>query len=73
MATKGVDVKSSGGQLTTAGLSGKTVTNVLVHKHGAVMVFEVVFSGGSAFLKHKQGVAEIGGTIEWGTGTQVTL
>jgi len=70
MATKGVDVTSSAGQLANAGLSGKTVTNVIVHKHGSVMAFEIVFSGGSAFLKERQGKAEIGGTIEWGTGKE---
>lgn len=73
MATKGVDVKSSGSQLTAAGLSSKTVTGVTVHQHGSVTAFEITFSGGSAFLKHRQGLAEIGGTIEWGTGTAVTF
>lgn len=70
MATKGVDVRSSASQLTNAGLSGKTVTDVLVHRHGSVMAFEIVFSGGSTFMKERNGHAEIGGTIDYGTGKE---
>ena len=73
MATKRIDTRTSSDQLTPAGLSSKTVTNVFVHKHGSTIVFEIVFSGGSTYLKTNSGLAEVGGTIEWGTGTQVTL
>ena len=55
--------------LTTSGLSSKTVTDVVVTTHGAVVAIEVVESGGSHFVKVKQGVIEVGGTLEWGTGT----
>ncbi len=72
MATKRIDTRTSASQLTPSGLSAKTVTDVFVHQHGSVTVFEIVFSGGSTFLKHRQGLAEIGGTIEWGTGTAVS-
>lgn len=71
MATARIDTKTSASQLTNAGLSSKTVTDVFVHKHGSVTAFEIVFSGGSSFLKHRQGLTEIGGTIDWGTGTAV--
>lgn len=69
MATKRIDTKTSASQLTSAGLSSKTVTDVFVHQHGSVNCFEIVFSGGSTFLKDRQGLVEIGGTIDWGTGT----
>ena len=73
MATARIDTKTSSSQLTTAGLSSKTVTDVFVHQHGSVTAVEIVFSGGSSFIKHRQGLVEVGGTIEWGTGTQPTL
>lgn len=69
MATKRIDTRTSSSQLTPAGLSSKTVTDVFVHQHGSVTAFEIVFSGGSTFLKYRQGLVEIGGTIDWGTGT----
>lgn len=69
MATKRIDTRTSADQLTPSGLSSKTVTNVFAHQHGSVNVFEIVFSGGQCFLKERQGLMEIGGTIEWGTGT----
>jgi len=54
--------------LSDSGLSGKTVTDITVEQHGSVTVIEVAYSGGSQFIKEKQGLVEIGGTIEWGTG-----
>jgi hypothetical protein len=70
MAVKGVDLsRTSIDHITNAGLTSKTVTGVKVHQHGSVTVFEIVFSGGSTFLKERSGLAEVGGTIEWGTGT----
>ena len=73
MVTKRIDTKSSASLLTASGLSGKTVTDVFVHQHGAVTVFEIVFSGGISFMKYRQNLAEVGGTIEWGTGTAAIL
>jgi len=32
----------------------------------------VVFSGGSVFIKERQGMVEVGGTLDFGTGTLVT-
>ena len=55
--------------LTASGLSGKTVTDVVVTQHGIVTVIVIVYSGGSQFIKEKQGLVEVGGTLEWGTGT----
>ena len=69
MATKRIDTKTSSSMLTASGLSGKTVTDVFIHQHGSVSVIEVVFSGGQSFIKHRQGLLEVGGTIDWGTGT----
>ena len=54
---------------TASALSGKAVTAVEVYQHGAVEVVEISFSGGSQFIKLKQGVVEVGGTAEFGTGT----
>jgi deoxyribose-phosphate aldolase len=50
-------------------LSGKTVTDVVVTQHGIVTAIEIVYSTGSQFIKEKQGLVEVGGTLEWGTGT----
>lgn len=69
MATKRIDTHTSASGLTASGLSAKSVTDVFAHQHGSTNVFEIVFSGGSTFLKERQGLMEIGGTIEWGTGT----
>jgi hypothetical protein len=41
------------------------------YQHGNVIVFEISYSGGSQFLKVQQFKAEVGGTAEWGTGTQI--
>ena len=57
--------------LTASGLSGKSVTDVLITQHGSVTVIEVAYSGGSQFVKEKQGLVEVGGDLNWGTGTQV--
>ena len=57
--------------LTTSGLSAKTITDVIVTEHGSVTVVECVEAGGSHFIKFKQGVVEVGGTLEFGTGTVV--
>jgi hypothetical protein len=64
-ATKSVSI------LTASGLSSKTITDVIVTLHGSVVVVECVESGGSHFIKEKQGQIEVGGTLEWGTGTSV--
>ena len=69
MPTKRIDTKTSASMLTPAGLSSKTVTDVFVHQHGSVTVIEIVFSGGSSFIKSRSGLVEVGGTLEWGTGT----
>jgi hypothetical protein len=58
--------------LTSSGLSGKSVTDVIVTIHGSVTVVEVVYSGGSQFIKMRQGQVDVGGTLDWGTGTLVT-
>lgn len=55
--------------LSASGLSGKTVTDVIVTQHGSVTAIEVVFSGGSQFIKERQGMVEVGGDLNWGTGT----
>ena len=55
--------------LAASGLSGKSVTDVIVTQHGSVTCIEVAFSGGSQFIKEKQGIVEIGGDLNWGTGT----
>ena len=69
MATKRIDTRTSLDHITNAGLGSKTVTSVFIHQHGSVNVVEIVFSGGSSFIKERQGLMEVGGTIDWGTGT----
>jgi hypothetical protein len=62
--------RTSASQLTASGLSGKTVTDVLVTQHASVTVIEIVFSGGSKFIKVKDNnQVEVGGTLDFGTGT----
>jgi hypothetical protein len=56
--------------LTTSGLNGKAVTDVVVTQHGSVTAIEVVYSGGSQFVKERQGIVEVGGDLNWGTGTR---
>jgi hypothetical protein len=56
---------------TASGLSSKAITAVEVYQHGAVEVVEISFSGGSQFIKLKQGVVEVGGTAEWDSGVKV--
>jgi deoxyribose-phosphate aldolase len=48
-----------------------SVTDVILTQHGSITAIEIVYSGGSQFIKEKQGVVEVGGTIEFGTGTVV--
>jgi hypothetical protein len=64
-ATKSVSV------LTPMGVNGKTITDVIVTQHGSVTAVEVVYSGGSQFVKFKQGIIDAGGTLDFGTGTIV--
>jgi hypothetical protein len=59
--------------VTTAGLGSKTITDVIVTEHGSVTVVEVTENSVSHFIKFKQGVLEVGGTIDWDSGTKVTL
>jgi hypothetical protein len=57
--------------LAASGLSGKAVTDVIVTQHGSVNVIEIAYSGGSQFVKEKQGLVEVGGDLNWGTGVPV--
>jgi Holliday junction resolvase len=59
--------------LTTSGLSSKTITDVIVTVHGSVVAIECVEAGGSHFIKVKQGVIEVGGTLDFDTGTKVSF
>lgn len=58
----------------TSLVGAKTITSAFAYKHGSVNVFELGFSDASTnFLKvANNGVVEIGGTLEMGTGTKVT-
>lgn len=57
------------GILGSSGLSGKSITDIHVSRAGSVVSVEVSYSGGSTFIKMRQGQVEVGGTIEWGSGT----
>lgn len=57
------------GVLGPSGLNGKSITDVHISHAGNVTAIEISYSGGSTFLKVRQGQIEIGGTIEWGSGT----
>lgn len=72
MADKKTACTKSVSVLTASGLSSKSVTDVIITWHGAVAAIEVVYSGGSQFIKVKQGLVDVGGTLDFGTGTQVS-
>lgn len=72
MADKKTACTKSVSVLTPSGLNAKSVTDVIVTIHGVVTAVEVVYSGGSQFIKMKQGQVDVGGTLEWGTGTLVS-
>jgi hypothetical protein len=57
--------------VAASGLSGKAITDVTVSQHGSVTAIEVTYSGGSKFIKERQGLVEVGGDLNWGSGTQV--
>ena len=71
MASKSQSIRSFS-VLTASGLNAKTVTDVIVTQHGSVTAIEVVFSGGSVFIKERQDMVDVGGTLDFGTGTLVT-
>jgi hypothetical protein len=54
-------------------LNGKVITNVKASARASVTVIEFVGTdpGNSIFLKVRNGEVEIGGTVDWGTGTQI--
>lgn len=57
------------GILGPSGLNAKSITDIHVSHAGNVTSVEISYSGGSTFLKFRGGQFELGGTIEWGTGT----
>lgn len=57
--------------IKNSGLSGKSITSLDAFVHGTTYVLLVGYSGGSTYLKWKQGSFEYGGTQDWGTGTRV--
>jgi hypothetical protein len=54
---------------TPAGLGSKTITAVNVVQHGSVTGIEVVEGSTSHWIKSRQGLLEVGGDINWGSGT----
>lgn len=58
----------------TALIGAKTISAAYAYKHGSVKVVEFLFSDASTnFIKiGAGGVMEIGGTLEFNTGTQLT-
>lgn len=53
-------------------LNGKKIANVKASALASVTVLEFVATDGSSTLiKARHGEVEIGGTLEWGTGTQI--
>lgn len=59
--------------LSLLGFGAATLTSAYAYKHGVVTVFEFNLSNSTTvYLKHSSnGILEIGGTLELGTGTQV--
>jgi hypothetical protein len=55
--------------LGSSGLNGKSITGLKVTQHGVVVAIEISYSGGSQLVKVKQTQVEVGGTLDWGTGT----
>jgi outer membrane biosynthesis protein TonB len=66
---KTVDATRYKSILAASGLSGLTVTDVVVTQAGSVTSIEIVTAQGSKWIKEKQGIVEVGGTIEWNTGS----
>lgn len=64
---------STASVLTASGLNGKSVTDVIITRYGSTVAIEIVFSGGSAFIKTNQGHVDVGGTLDYGTGTLASL
>jgi|ERR1017187_7019666 hypothetical protein len=56
---------------TLRGLVIAQTVEVIVSKQASVNLIEVAFGTGSQFIKFRHGACEIGGTSEWGTGTEV--
>jgi hypothetical protein len=54
-------------------LNGKVITNVKAFSRASVTVIEFVGTGpsNSTFLKVRHGEVEIGGTVDWETGTKI--
>lgn len=59
--------------LGTSGLSGKSITGLLVSIAGSFTIIEVKHAAGSQFIKVNQGVLEVGGTEDWDSGTKVVV
>jgi hypothetical protein len=57
--------------LAITGLSGKTFTGLSIWKAGAVDIVEIATSSGTQFIKFKQGLCEVNGDANWGSGTQI--
>ncbi len=71
MANDKDSVKNHVNALSSSGLNAKSITGVDVFVHGSVNVVQIMFSGGQQFIKFRQSEAEVGGTVEWGTGTKL--
>lgn len=54
-----------------SGLNSKTITGLRVYFSGSTEVVEIEFSGGSTFVKFRNGEAEYGGNQDFGTGTKI--
>ncbi len=57
--------------LVTSGLSGKSITGLDIYQHGSTIVIEINYTGGPQYVKVNRGRVEVGGTEDFGTGTQV--
>lgn len=50
---------------------GKTVKAITIQQHASVFVVDLEFTDNTHyFIKNKQGVVELGGTFDWGSGVQ---
>lgn len=57
--------------LTASGLNGKSITGMNIFRHGMTVVVELLFSGGSQFIKIRQTRIEFGGDHDFGSGIEI--
>lgn len=53
------------------GVGGQSVTSIVTYRYATTEVTDILAGGSHYFIKGRQGLQEVGGTADWGTGTRV--